>query len=103
MTEALDREIGIVALKPMAKGPWPADAIKDYPKCWYQPLDRPEEARAALRYALSRPVTSVIPPGDENLFRMVLLLADRLAPMSPVEIREHEAKTVTGRGLFPDW
>ena len=82
MTEALDREMGIVALKPMARGPWPAGATKDYPKCWYQPLDRPDEARAALRFALAHPVTTVIPPGDENLFRMVLLLADRLQPMS---------------------
>jgi aryl-alcohol dehydrogenase-like predicted oxidoreductase len=103
MVEALDREMGIVALKSMARGPWPAGATKDYPKCWYQPLDRTDEVRAALRFALAHPVTSVIPPGDENLFRMVLLLADRLQPMSSAEVREHEKKVLTGRDLFPNW
>jgi hypothetical protein len=41
--------------------------------------------------------------GDENLFRMVLLLADRLQPKSAAEIREHEEKGLTGRDLFPKW
>lgn len=101
--EARHRQIGIVALKSLARGPWPEGAVKDYPKCWYEPLDKTDEIRAALRYALAQPVTTIIPPGDENLFRMVLLLAGRLQPMSPDEIREYEVKRLTGRGLFPNW
>ena len=36
---AQEKKMGIIALKSMAKGPWPRDAAHSkYQKCWYEPL-----------------------------------------------------------------
>jgi len=94
LARAREQGMGILCLKAMAKGPWPAGAEKRYPKCWYEPLDKPEQAALGLRFTLSLPVTAAIPPGDERLFRMALSLAARFEPLSPAE-----AETVRAMGL----
>ena len=79
MLEAAQRkQMGILALKSMARRPWPEGAAKTHPKCWYEPLATETAAREGLRFTLSHPVTAAIPPGDENLFRMALDLAASL-------------------------
>jgi len=93
LARAREKGMGILCLKAMAKGPWPSEAEKRYAKCWYEPLDAPEEAALALRFTLSHPVTAAIPPGDENLFRMALRLAARFEPLTPAE-----AEAMKGRG-----
>jgi hypothetical protein len=45
---------------------------RQYPKCWYQPLDDGEKAKLALRWTLSQEITAAVPPGDEKLFAMAL-------------------------------
>jgi hypothetical protein len=86
--------MGILALKSMARRPWPPGAPHTHPKCWYEPLDRPETAGAALRFTLSHPVTAAIPPGDDTLFRLALDLAARFEPLSP-----EEAEAIKRQGL----
>lgn len=55
LARAREKGIGILCLKAMAKGPWPEGAVKRYAKCWYEPLDTPEQAaRAALRAVAPR-------------------------------------------------
>jgi len=93
LARAREKGMGILCLKAMAKGPWPSEAEKRYAKCWYEPLDAPEEAALALRFTLSHPVTAAIPPGDENLFRMALRLAARFEPLTPAEM-----EAMKGRG-----
>jgi aryl-alcohol dehydrogenase-like predicted oxidoreductase len=41
---AQQKKMGILALKAMAKSPWPKDAVNKISKCWYEPLSDPEEA-----------------------------------------------------------
>ena len=55
------------------------------PNCWYQPILDPEDASLALRWALSLPVTTVLPPGDEGLFRKTLELAYSFIPVTERE------------------
>ena len=93
LARAREKGMGILCLKAMAKGPWPSEAEKRYAKCWYEPLDAPEEAALALRFTLSHPVTAAIPPGDENLFRMALRLAARFEPLTSAEV-----EAMKGRG-----
>ena len=93
LARAREKGMGILCLKAMAKGPWPSEAEKRYAKCWYEPLDAPEEAALALRFTLSHPVTAAIPPGDEDLFRMALRLAARFEPLTPAEV-----EAMKGRG-----
>ena len=88
------KQMGILALKSMARRPWPQGATKTHPKCWYEPLATAPEAREGLRFTLSHPVTAAIPPGDENLFAMALDLAASFEPLSAAE-----AETIKRKGL----
>lgn len=84
LEEARKRGMGILALKALARGAWDAPNVlvrrEDYPKCWYEPFTRPEEALCGLRFTLGRPgVTSALPPGDERLWRLALDLLPQVS------------------------
>jgi aryl-alcohol dehydrogenase-like predicted oxidoreductase len=98
LAKAKEKGIGILCLKAMAKGPWLEGAEKRYAKCWYEPLDTPEDAALGLRFTLSHPVTAAIPPGDETLFAMALKLAAGFKPLAPAEV---EAIKKRGLGAAP--
>jgi aryl-alcohol dehydrogenase-like predicted oxidoreductase len=101
MARAKEKNMGILALKAMAKGPWPEGADRSgYPKCWYEPLTTAEDITMGLRFTLSHPVTSAIPPGDENLFRQALALSDKLTPLNQSEVISIREKALKGVPLF---
>jgi predicted aldo/keto reductase-like oxidoreductase len=94
LAKAKEKGMGILCLKAMAKGPLPEGAKKRYEKCWYEPLDTPEDAAMGLRFTLSHPVTAAIPPGDERLWAMALKIATGFKPLAP-----EEAEAIKKRGL----
>ena len=100
LAKAQEKEMGILALKAMARRPWPEGAERKYPKAWYEPLDEPDEAEMGLRFTLSHPVTAAIPPGDESLFKMALGLAARFKPLSSSEVKEIKEKGLKETPLF---
>ena len=101
LARAQEKKMGILALKAMAKGPWPqgADRTK-YPKCWYEPLITPEEIKMGLRFTLSHPVTAAVPPGDESLFRIALSIKDKIIPLQKSEIQAIKEKGLLQSPLF---
>jgi aryl-alcohol dehydrogenase-like predicted oxidoreductase len=100
LAKAREKGMGILCLKALAKGRLEAGAPKPYEKCWYVPFDQPDEARQALRFTLSHPVTAAIPPGDEGIFTMALELAAGFTPLSPTEAEAVKAKGVGASPLF---
>ncbi|MGM0473054.1 MAG: aldo/keto reductase, partial [Bacteroidota bacterium] len=92
MERAKEKEMGILALKAMAWRPWEEGEERTNEKTWYKPLSGEEEADKGLRFTLSHPVTSAIPPGHEDLFSMGLRLAAKFKPLNPAEIREVKEK-----------
>jgi len=63
LEKARQKNLGILALKSMAKSTW-SDAEKKshpHPKCWYHPADFPEQASRGLRWTLSHPITAAVP------------------------------------------
>jgi predicted aldo/keto reductase-like oxidoreductase len=101
MAHAQDKKMGILALKAMARGPWPQGADRSkYPKCWYEPLITPEDITMGLRFTLSHPVTAAVPPGDEELFRIALRVSDKITPLEESEIKEIKTKALNGIPLF---
>jgi aryl-alcohol dehydrogenase-like predicted oxidoreductase len=101
MAKAKEKNMGILALKAMAKGPWPEGADRSqYSKCWYQPLTSRDDIRMGLRFTLSHPVTACIPPGEAVLFKTALDLRDELKPLTDSEIAAIKAKAETGVPLF---
>jgi len=101
LERAKQKNMGILALKAMAKGPWPKDADKSkYPKCWYEPLTTPEDIRMGLRFTLSHPVTAALTPGDIGLFKIALDVKDSLKPLTDKEILVIKEKALAGNPLF---
>ncbi len=94
--------MGILAIKALARQPWPNESFKkDWPKCWYQPITSPEEAYLALRFTLSLPVTAVIPPGDLRLFHTALEIAHSFTPIQAGEKRRLSQLSQGLTPLFP--
>jgi predicted aldo/keto reductase-like oxidoreductase len=87
LEKARQKEMGIMALKGMAKSTWPASGKNDHPhpKCWYEPAAFPEEAAMGLRWTLSQPVTAAIPPGDERYFRLGMDVGQTFQPITEPE------------------
>lgn len=93
VAHAKEKGIARLALKAMAYTKWPPQGEKNYPKCWYKPVEDPALARQALRFTLSQDITAAVPPGDERLFRIALDYAPEFQPMTASEQQELLAKT----------
>ena len=100
LNRALQKQMGILALKAMAKTVWPADEKQNHPepKCWYQPARFPDEASLGLRWTLGHPITAAIPPGDEKYFRLAMDVAQNYKPL---EQHEEQALLGGGHGVEP--
>lgn len=101
LERAKQKKMGIIALKAMAKGPWPKDADRsNYPKCWYEPLSNEDDIRMGLRFTLSHPVTNAITPGDANLFKIAINMRETLSPLSLKEVEAIKTKAIDVKPLF---
>jgi predicted aldo/keto reductase-like oxidoreductase len=87
LKKATEKQMGIMALKAMAKTTWSEAQKNDHahPKCWYEPAAFPDEAALGLRWTLSQPITAAIPPGDERYFRLGMDLAQNFQPITEPE------------------
>jgi len=92
----------ILAIKALAREPRPKNDPdrKKHPNCWYQPISDPDEADLALRFALSQPVTSVVPPADASLFRMAIRLAMAARPITSAETKRLASLAAKLKPLF---
>jgi aryl-alcohol dehydrogenase-like predicted oxidoreductase len=100
LKKAQEKNMGILALKSMAKTVWPAGERQNHPqpKCWYQPAAFPDEASLGLRWTLGHPITAAIPPGDERYFRLAMDVAQNYKPL---EAHEEQALLAGGHGVEP--
>jgi aryl-alcohol dehydrogenase-like predicted oxidoreductase len=100
LKRAEEKQMGILALKGMAKTVWAADQGPNHPapKCWYQPAKFPEEASLGLRWTLGHPITAAIPPGDEQYFRLAMDVAQNYKPL---QAHEEQALLSGGHGVAP--
>jgi|HubBroStandDraft_6_1064221.scaffolds.fasta_scaffold17530_3 aryl-alcohol dehydrogenase-like predicted oxidoreductase len=100
LKRAQEKQMGILALKSMAKTVWPADKKENHPepKCWYQPAAFPDEASLGLRWTLGHPITAAVPPGDEKYFRLAMDVAQNYKPLEP---HEEQALLSGGHGVEP--
>lgn len=102
MEEAARRGVARMALKAIARCPWPEGGEREYPKCWYRPLgeDEPRLADIALRWTLSHDITATVPPGDARLFRMCVETACSEVAGAPVATDELLAATEGEEPIF---
>ena len=95
---AKEKGIARLALKALAYRKRDEGEEKLCQKCWYQPLTDRERIRLALRFTLSEDITATIPPGDEELYRIVLEMAHDLEPMT---LGEREDLLASTEGVTP--
>jgi aryl-alcohol dehydrogenase-like predicted oxidoreductase len=100
LKRAQEKNMGILALKGMAKTVWSVDQKQNHPepKCWYQPAAFPDEAILGLRWTLGHPITAALPPGDERYFRLAMDVAQNYKPL---EAHEEQALLSGGHGVEP--
>ncbi len=98
LRKAQEKNTGILAIKALAKRRVKEGEEKRWPKCWYIPVDDPDEASLALRFTLSKPVTSAVSPSHAELLWWACEAAEHLSPLS----EEEEALLAQlSRGLDP--
>lgn len=93
-------DMGRLALKAIARGPWPKDFTRNWPKLWYQPLEDPRWMELALRFTLSQDVTATVGPGEPELFKQVLSFAERFKPLQENEYKLLRAYATSLTPLF---
>jgi len=100
IVKAQEKEMGILALKGMAKTTWPEVEKNNHPhpKCWYKPAEFLHQAALGYRWTLSQPLTAAIPPGDERYFRLGMGVGQQFKPLTELE---NEDLLGTAAGVKP--
>ena len=96
--KALGKNMGVLAIKSLAKRKWNENERPNNSKTWYRPVENYDEARLALRFTLSKPVTAAVSPGEEKFFWWACDAADDFTPLTD---REEEQIASKAKGLEP--
>ena len=96
---AKKRNLGIIAMKTMAKRPWPTEEHKY--RCWYEPFDTQNEVDEALWFALTQYVTTAASCSDTRIAKIMIDSAERYTPMGEEEQRRLLRKARPLKPLFP--
>ena len=62
------------------------DVVRVREKCWYAPIEDDEIINIAYKWALSQPITSVLPPGEFDLWKKALKAINNYEPIEDYEI-----------------
>jgi len=96
---AKERGLGVIAMKAIAKGPWPDE--KRLHNTWYQPFDTQQEIDQAVWFTLSQDVTTAASASDIRLATMMIDAAERFTPMSEEQQTELLTRVASYKALFP--
>ena len=99
--EAKQRDMGILALKALAKRRWKEDEERKWSKTWYSPVDTYEEAFMAVRFTLSKPVTAAVSPGHPELLWWACDAAEAFSPLTSEEESELARQAKGLEYIFP--
>ena len=102
---AKERGMGVLCMKAFIERAWNSDEERNashFPKSWCKPIDVEDEpfGIAAMKYALSLGVDTLIPPGNYASFSFAVDHIDECLrnPLSDDERRFLEGKLETVRG-----
>ena len=99
--KAKEKGAAILALKALAKRKWREGEERKWPKCWYAPVDDPDEASMALRFTLSLPTTAAVSPSHAELLWWACDAAEQYAPLSNEEARMVAERSEGLEPIFP--
>jgi predicted aldo/keto reductase-like oxidoreductase len=84
------RGMGVLALKAMALTSLKPGEEKYYKNVWYRPVEDEETMKMALKFTLSKNITSAIPPGKNTLFLKALEFMNEFESITAGETRHLE-------------
>jgi predicted aldo/keto reductase-like oxidoreductase len=98
LQKAREEGLGIQTIKGFARQAWPDDMDEDEQpyNTWYEPYDTRSEIEDAIRFALSRGVTTMPTAGEPELLEMMFEAANAYEPMDDDEqaaLLERERET----------
>ena len=99
--KAQEKNLGILALKALAKRRWKEKEEHKWNKTWYSPVDTFEEASLALRFTLSQPITAATSPSHNELLWWMCDIAENLTPLSEAELEEVKKCSEGLEAIFP--
>jgi aryl-alcohol dehydrogenase-like predicted oxidoreductase len=76
-----ERDLGVIALKAIARGHWPAGERRF--ETWYEPYEEASDVQAAVDWVLDQPISAFTAPGDVRLFHRVLAAVQAARPGGP--------------------
>lgn len=101
---ARSRGMGIIAMKALAHRKWADAEERTYPKAWYKPIfDDDHLADLALRFVLSKPVSTALSPGDIRLLKLGLSIAADRSDPGAITLEEMETLTRIARDNAKDF
>jgi aryl-alcohol dehydrogenase-like predicted oxidoreductase len=98
---AVEKNMGVLALKTLAKRRWDKEEQRRWSKTWYSPVDTSEEARQAFRFTFTRPITAGTSPGHFELFDWMCDAADQFTPLRPEEEAKLAERAQRLEAIFP--
>lgn len=102
LEKAVEKEMGVLALKSLAKRRWREDEEHEWPKCWYRPVESEKEANLALRFTLSKPITAAVCPSHAEFLWMACDVADEFTPLTAEEEELVKERTKGLEPIFPE-
>jgi aryl-alcohol dehydrogenase-like predicted oxidoreductase len=99
LDKAKQLDIGVIAMKAVAKGPYPTEErTRD---TWYEPFTSRVEIEEALRFTLSQGVTTAATSSDMEIARTTIELAEDFSPMDEEEQDALIRRAAEYKPLFP--
>jgi aryl-alcohol dehydrogenase-like predicted oxidoreductase len=99
LAECADRDVGVMAIKAVARRPWPAEAER-HATTWYEPYADDGDIEASVNFTLSVPgVHGFCTAGDLGLLPRVLRAADAFTAV-PADDLQLAAATVSGEPII---
>jgi predicted aldo/keto reductase-like oxidoreductase len=91
---------GVLAIKPLSKGPWP-QGMEQTRKWWYRATETQDETNAAMRFTLSqKPVVAGIPPSFLDLLDKAIEAGRSYRPITDAETQKLQETAQTCLSLF---
>jgi len=105
LAKAKAKGIQPMAIKALCRQAWtrPRNERQDEPFgwMWYQPVSDAEERDLSIRWALSHPITALMPPHEETLWRKAVTAGMDYRPMDEAGLAKLKALAGTLKPLFP--
>jgi aryl-alcohol dehydrogenase-like predicted oxidoreductase len=101
VAKAAEKEMGILALKALAKRAWQEGETHNWSKTWYKPVESYEEAELAMRFTLSQPVTAAVSPGHPELLWWACDAAETFGPITEEGVEQLQTWCADLETIFP--